>query len=250
MERVDRSYIGKGNVYLKLRGSNTGFFHFGNCSALGVSFEEDKKQQKDYTKPGGGNTNSVSSISDVTGSLTALDMTADNLAPALRGAVTKIAGGTQVTDEELPATGTVGEFIPFGSIPDAGETITLKNAVDDSAIAAGVDYELTENGIVVLDNTNITTSGVKATYTKHAAEVLEALVQAGQEFTLYFDGLNEAQSGKPVNITIHRLKFSPISGLPFIGDEFAEAEMEFEILSDGAISGAGLSKFMKVAQAV
>ena len=250
MERVDRSYIGKGNVYLKLRGGNTGFFHFGNCSALGVSFEEDKKQQKDYTKAGGGNTNSVSSISDVTGTLTALDLTADTLAPALRGAVTKIAGGTQVTDELLPATGTVGEFIPFPSIPDKGEVITLKDATDDSDLVEGVDYELSDNGFVVLNATEITNAGVKATYTKHAAEVLEALVEAGQEFCLYFDGLNEAQSGKAVNITIHRLKFSPISGLPFIGDEFAEAEMEFEILSDGAISGAGLSKFMKVAQAV
>ncbi len=54
MERIDRSYMGKGNIYLKLRGGNTGFFHFGNCS------REDKKPQKDFTRAGGGNSNSVS----------------------------------------------------------------------------------------------------------------------------------------------------------------------------------------------
>ncbi|MTI11660.1 phage tail tube protein [Sansalvadorimonas verongulae] len=250
MERVDRSYIGKGNIYLKLRGGNTGFLHFGNCSALGVSFEEDKKQQKDYTKAGGGNTNSVSTISNVVGTVTALDLTAETLAPALGAAVSKIAGGTQVTDEVLPATGTTGEFIPFNSIPDKTQTITIKDGLDDSVLVEGTDYELTDNGLLVLEGSAIDTDGVKASYTKSAAEVLEALVEAGQEFSLYFDGLNEAQSGKPVNIRIHRLKFSPVTGLALIGDEFAEMEMEFEILSDGAISGAGISKFMKVAQAL
>ena len=249
MERIDRSYMGKGNIYLKLRGGNTGFFHFGNCSKLETSFGEDKKPQKDFTRAGGGNTNSVSTISDVTGSVTALDIMASTLAPALRGAVTKVSSAT-VTDELLTATGTTGEFIPFGSIPDKEQTITLKDAGDDSALVEGTDYELTDNGLLVLNESAIDTDGVKASYTKHASEVLEALVQAGQEFTLFFDGLNEALSGKPVNITIHRLKFSPISGLSFIGDELAEAPMEFEILSDSAVSGAGLSKFMRIVQAV
>ncbi len=42
MKRIDRSYMGKGNIYLKLRGGNTGFFHFGNCSKLETSFGETK----------------------------------------------------------------------------------------------------------------------------------------------------------------------------------------------------------------
>ncbi len=66
---------------------------------------------------------------------------ASTLAPALRGAVTKVSSST-VTDELLPATGTTGEFIPFGAIPDKEQTITLKDAGDDSALVEGTDYEL------------------------------------------------------------------------------------------------------------
>ncbi len=46
MATQDRSYIGKGTIYLKRLGSSTGLMPVGNCSALEVSFEEDKKGRK------------------------------------------------------------------------------------------------------------------------------------------------------------------------------------------------------------
>ncbi len=49
---------------------------------------------------------------------------------------------------------------------------------------------------------------------------------------------------------MHRLKFSPVQGLPFISDEFAEDSMEFEVLRDSSITSSGLSQFMKVVQAL
>ena len=79
---------------------------------------------------------------------------------------------------------------------------------------------------------------------------MEALVEAGAEFALFFDGMNEAQSGKAVSVTLHRIKFSPVEDLPFIGDEFAEVNMAFEVLRDTCKTGAGISQFMKVVQAV
>ncbi|WP_202969924.1 hypothetical protein, partial [Endozoicomonas atrinae] len=81
-------------------------------------------------------------------------------------------------------------------------------------------------------------------------EIMQALVEAGEEFALFFDGMNEAQSGKPVSITMHRLKFSPVQGLPFISDEFAEVSMEFEVLRDSSIGGVGMSQFIKIVQAL
>ena len=76
------------------------------------------------------------------------------------------------------------------------------------------------------------------------------VADAGQEYEIYFNGLNEAQSGSLVEIRMYRVKFSPAQGLSFIGDEFGELTTEFEILSDTSKSGVGISKFMKVAQAV
>ena len=128
--------------------------------------------------------------------------------------------------------------------------VTVTDAVNSTALAEGVDYDITPNGITVIGTGAINSNGVHVTYDKAPQEILQALVEAGQEFTLFFDGLNEAQSGKAVAITLHRIKFSPVQGLPFIGDEFAEATMEFEVLSDNTITGAGISRFMKVVQAV
>ncbi|OED40224.1 hypothetical protein ACH42_17065 [Endozoicomonas sp. (ex Bugula neritina AB1)] len=247
MAKQDRSYIGKGTVYLKRLTASAGLMPIGNCSALEISFEEDKKEQKDYTSVGGGNVNVVSRIDGVTGSLTAMDLSAESLGPALRAGIKSEASAT-VTDELVAATGTTGELLPFAFAPDLSSSVTLKDASDDSALTEGDDYTLTSNGVLVTEGSIITAGGVKASYTKAAQEVLEALVTAGEEFALFFDGLNEAQSGKAVNISLHKIKFSPLQGLAFIGDEFAEVSMEFEVLRDASKVGNGISQFMKVVQ--
>jgi len=249
MARQDRSYIGKGNIYLKRLSSSVGFMPVGNCSALEISFEEDKKEQKDYTRIGGGNVNVVSRIDSVTGSLTAMDISAASLAAAMRAGVKNESAGT-VTDEEIDAAGTDGEFLPFAYAPDMNQTITVKDGGDDTPLTLDEDYTLTPNGLLVVGDGAIDTDGVKVTYTKAPQEILEALVQAGEEFALFFDGMNEAQTGKAVNLNLHRVKFSPLQSLPLISDEFAEVQMEFEVLCDGSITGSGLSQFMRVVQAV
>ena len=247
MAKQDRSYIGKGNIYLKRLNSSAGLMPVGNCSALEISFEEDKKEQKDYTSVGGGNVNVVSRIDGVTGTLTAMDLSAESLGPALRAGITNQASAA-VTDEVVAASGTAGELLPFAFAPDLSQSVTIKDASDDSALVEGDDYTLTANGVLVADMSEITSAGIKATYTKAAQEVLEALVSAGEEFALFFDGMNEAQSGKAVNISLHKIKFSPLQSLPMIGDEFAEVSMEFEVLRDSTKTGANISQFMKVVQ--
>ncbi len=249
MAAQDRAYIGKGRIYLKRLNSATGFMPIGNCSALEVSFEEDKKEQKDYTTVGGGNVNVVSRIDSVTGTLTALDISSASLAPALRAGVTKQASGT-VTDEFISATGSGGELLPFAFAPDSSQPVTVKDAVDDTPLIEGDDYTLTANGLLVVEGGNIDANGIKVTYTQSSQEIMQALVEAGEEFALFFDGMNEAQSGKAVSITMHRIKFSPVQGIPFIGDEFAEVSMAFEVLRDATKTGTGVSQFMKVGQVI
>lgn len=247
MAQQDRSYIGKGTIYLKALKAGTGLMPVGNCSALEVSFEEDKKEQKDYTSVGGGNVNVVSRIDSVTGSMTAMDLSAESLAPALRAAIKNEAAG-QVTDELVKGAGNDGELLPFAFAPDHAQPITVKNASDDSDLKEGTDYTLTANGLLVVGDGAITAGGVKVSYSKAAQEILEAMVSAGEEFSLFFDGMNEAQSGKAVGVTLHKVKFSPLQGLPLIGDEFAEIAMEFEVLRDSTKTGTGISQFMKVVQ--
>lgn len=244
MSRIDRSYIGKGPVFIRDRAAPGGFFFLGNCSVLNVSFEEEKKELKDFTSAGGGNANVLQSITSFTGSLTVHDYTAANLALFLRGSVVGIEAGT-VTDEAHPTQGVDGEFIPLDFLRDVGETVTVKTTAD-AALVEGTDYSLENNGILVIGTGDIDGTGIKVSYTKAIGETMEALTAAGKEFELYFNGLNEAQGGELLSSRIHRIKFSPAQDLNFIGDEFGEMSADFEALSDNSITGGGLSKFMKV----
>ena len=248
MATTDRSYIGKGPVYFKVKGAAGGMQAIGNCSNLEVSFEEESVTLSDYTTASGGNRNSVSRVSTVTGSVTMHDFSAENLALALRGAVASTSAGT-VTGEAHGTAGTAGEFIPFDFIRDSAVAVAVTDGAGTTYVE-GVDYDLENNGITLKTGTSIDDQGIEVDYSKSVSETMEALTDAGQEYEIYFNGLNEAQSGSLVEIRMYRVKFSPAQGLSFIGDEFGELTTEFEILSDTSKSGAGISKFMKVAQAV
>lgn len=246
MARVDRSYIGKGPVYFKVKADDGGFFPIGNCSNLEVSFEEESKELRDFTSAGGGNANILTSISSFSGNLVMHDYSAANLALALRGNVQAVSAAT-VTDEPHSSNGDDGEFIPFDFIRDTTQNLTVVTTAD-AALVEGTDYTVENNGILVIGTGAIDATGVKFTYEKDISEVMQALTSAGLEYELIFNGLNEAQSGKAVAIRFHRLKFSPAQGLSFIGDEFGEISTDFEVLSDNSITGVGISKFMQVSQ--
>ena len=75
---------------------------------------------------------------------------------------------------------------------------------------------------------------------------IEALTTGAQTFKLVFEGVNEAATGKKVDVTVHRAKIGAAQGLGFIGDEFAALEITGEVLIDTSINTAGLSQFFKV----
>lgn len=75
---------------------------------------------------------------------------------------------------------------------------------------------------------------------------IEALINAGGEYVLVFEGLNEAKEGRAVTVTMHRVRFGPAQNVPLIGNEFAGLEISGELLRDTAIVTAGLSKYFKV----
>ena len=58
-----------------------------------------------------------------------------------------------------------------------------------------------------------------------------------------FDGVNE-NTGKRSVMDVYRWKPAPTSGLDLISDDFAEFDIEGEVLADST-KGAGLSKFFR-----
>lgn len=243
----DHSYIGRGSVYVGPKDGSTGLIQIGNVSKLEFSFNEDKKELQDYRQASGGLQNSVSRISAVTAEMTLHDFSAENLAMAFRGTATAVSTGA-VSNESITAK--VGALVPTAHLLDPAQTVTVTTDPAGITYAVGVDYEVKAAGILILAGGSISDDeSLLISYTQDAALVVQTLVSAGQEFMLYFDGLNEAQSGRSVVSKVHRCKFSPAQNFGLLGDDFASFDVTVDVLADASITTAGLSQFFQVSLA-
>lgn len=243
------SYIGKGKIHLEAKTGGTGLLPIGNCEALNFAVETNSIDQADYENAGGGLANSVDRISTVDMGMTMLELRPENLKIALRASLRVVAAGA-VSDERH--IGYVDRLIALDDVPDKTQSITVTIDPDGTPVVAtaDVDYEVTNAGVYILAGGAISDLDVLGIdYTKVDADVIEAMTGSGEEYKLVFDGLNEAESGRAVVVTIHRVKFSPTTGLELIGDEFASLPLDGSVLSDNAIQGANISRYFKVALA-
>lgn len=243
---ADASYIGKGEIFIQPYAGNAAMRSVGNCSALTISHETEKKELLDYTSAGGGKANTLERITGVTLSITAHDIIAKNLALGAFGSVSAVLTGT-VTDE--PHVAYQGGLTVLNNLPDLTQTITVE--VGATAMVEGTDYIVNNAGIYVLTGGAIDDGDtILVTYTRKPSDVVQAMVNTGQNYKLVFVGLNEAQSGKQVLLTVHKFKPGAAQNVAYLGDDYAALELPGEALSDSAITGAGLSKFYTVKTAV
>lgn len=150
--------------------------------------------------------------------------------------------GTSKTAPKPTFTGTIGATVSDGTV-----VWTLRAP---ETLVKDTHYIVTSTGIKAAPAYDSLFSGglrLSIGYTKNVQYLIQALTDAGTEYTLIFDGLNEVDSGNPVVVKIHRTKFSPTSGLDLIGDDFGEIKMAFSALKDESIVGAGLSQYMQIA---
>lgn len=239
---ADKSYIGKGKVYLDGR-------FVGNVTEFTYGATEDKKELKDYTSQGGGNYNAVSRIDAVTASITMSDYSAENLSLALFGTTNSVTA-TTVTDESITAPATLDRLVETADIIDTTQTVTVTSDPAGTTHVVDVDYTVSAAGIFIIAGGGISASDpLLVSYTKKAVDVIEALTASSQEHELLFDGLNEAQSGEPSVIKVHRMKFSPADGISAISDDFGAITLTGDALKDTSITAGGLSQYLKISQA-
>jgi len=240
-----RSYIGKGKIYLKPYGSAEGFTAIGNASQLQANIAEDKKELLDYTSAGGGLVNSLVRISSVATSITVHDLSPENLAIALRGTTSATTSVVAIVAESLVCyTG----LNPTARIINTSVAPVVTSSPAGTTYVAGTDYNISPAGITLINDT-LDGDTLLVSYTPVADDLIQALTSSAQEYTLLFDGLNEAASGDAVIIKMHKVKFSPTSALDVIGDDFAGLEMSADVLADTTITTSGLSKYMTIRMA-
>ena len=246
MARQTYAYIGSGKIKMREVGAAGPLLPIGNCSALTFGAEINTLTLQNYTSPGGGTYARVDRVSNVTVALTAHDLDAANLARAAGGEASVQAAGT-VSAEQVVA-------YPGGTTPlaRAPATITTVTGIGGSptTYVAGEDYNITPGGIEVLEGGDIPAPvdgapNIAVTYTNTVQQVMQAMVNSGKEYEILFEGLNEAESDKPVIVHAYRVKFAPAQAINFIGDDFAALELTGAALIDANKTGEGISKYWK-----
>lgn len=241
----DYSYLGSGKIYLRVAGAAAPLAEIGNVSKLEFAVSEDAKELKDYTQPGGGTMNEVRRISAVEVSMTLHDLSPENLSRALYGSSDAIAAGT-VTAEQV--VGYEGGLTRLAKPASAITTVT--DSTGATTYTPGTDYELRAGGLYVLAGTTITDGEtLKVTYTAVAADLVQALTSAAQEYELAFAGLNEARSGKAADVDAYRVKLGALGALSLIGEDFAGLEVKGKLLKDASKTGTGVSQYFTVRMA-
>lgn len=141
-----------------------------------------------------------------------------------------------------------------GSPPSFGTTVggttvdgtaTFTN-VGKQTLVANTDYTVSAGGITLASSPAFYDGeSLLVTYTKKAGNAVEALLNSSQEYELFFDGLNEARSGKATTVHAFRVKIGAAQDLALIGEDYAVLELEGKVLKDTTKNGTSVSQYFK-----
>ena len=233
-------YLGSGKIYARVAGAAAGRLELGNASKLDLAVKENKVKLGDFTKPGGGTYSSVSRIDTVTLAMTLNDLNKTNVARAVFGTESAVAGAT-VPDEVVTAY--LGGLVTLAHPNPTAVVVTNSDATTTYDVDA--DYEVRPGGIFILDGDITDGQALKVDYTFAAYHKVEAMTQGAIILELHFEGLNEANSNKPVIVDIYRAQLSPTKALSLLGDKFADLQIEAEVLKDPTKVGTGISQYFR-----
>ena len=204
-------------------------FDTGDVEALKIAHRSGSLLWKQHRRPGGGNLHKLDTLEGIDLSATMQEWTDDNLAMLLQGKITELAAET-VTGEAIV-------LVPGGICPTAfpGATnITLTKTAGATPIALAA-VVVSAAGVKVPADSAVITEATPATiaYTSTVAQRIEPLIEPGAEYELLFDGLNEADSGRPVIVRVWRWKAPPAEELALIdGENPGKLLAKGEILAD------------------
>lgn len=236
----NRSFIGLADCYLAPYATAGAARFLGSLSQLQLQYDEEQKEQRNYGREGG-LLNASTRVNKIAVNATFQSISKANLALALRAAATDEVGGT-VTDEPHTA-------YPDALVRTAHPNPTAVVVTDDAGAVTydeGDDYRVTGAGIVPVAGGDIgSAAAIKVSYSYGAYERVEALTESQQDWTLNFDGLNEAEGGQNVVADLWRLRFGGVQSFDLIGDEYINLQLTGFLLRDPNQTGAGVSKFFR-----
>lgn len=118
--------------------------------------------------------------------------------------------------------------------------VTLVNGVDYLIISAGIWIQPAS---IMVPSTGL---AVNLAYTTTTSQVVQTMLNNQVQQKLVFSGLNRAQGGKPVVVTLLNCKIKAAKDVSFIGDKFAQLQLIGTLIKDPTVVGQGLSQFATI----
>lgn len=230
--------IFKGTPYIAPYATPLKLVSLGNTAKITYSAEIEEKSVPDYENGGGGNAEALFRIKAAKLTLELKKISAANLAIALGGSATPIAGGAVVDEAHVAYKGC---FIPLDKPQDLTKSLTVKVGV--IAKVEGTDYIRKNGGIVIIaDGTIVDEDALKISYTALAGFTVEGLVDITREYRVRVDGFDEV-SGDSSQPDFYRMRLQPAKSIEYIGDDFVSLTIEATLLADATKNGIGISKY-------
>jgi hypothetical protein len=250
IKQVYKPSMTVGQVYARIYGSTALPMPIGNVLELSLEHDENVIKQDNMTTLGGGTYNEVRRVTEVKVKMKMADFNVTNMARGLLGTAGVIAAGT-VTDEEHTAT--LGGLLPLAHIQPTG--LTIKRGADKATaveVTAAGNYEVRPEGVFISPSAaGLADADVLwVSYSHGEYANIEALTTMAVELELIFGGLNEADSGNPMVVSLYRVSQGVTNKLALIsGKDFGALEVEGTLLEDHSKFGAGISRYYKVSMA-
>lgn len=214
----------------------------GDVDVAKVANRSNQMAWKQHRKPGGGNLATLDTLDGITLDVQMQEWEPENQAMVLQGKIVDLPPET-VTGEPIvlqPGGLTLTAF-------PGPKSITLTKASDSTPIALSAVI-VSAAGLTVPKDSAVITAPTPATiaYTSTQATRIEPLVEAGAEYYLVLDGVNEAESGRPVIVEFWRWKAPPAEELALIdGENPGKLLSKGEVLADPT-RPAGESPFWRI----
>lgn len=239
-------YEGRGQVYLAVRAANGTlgpWSPIAEARSLEITITQDFEDVYSRCDVNSGQIAHILRQTDYEVSLDTIDMSAETIATAVYGAVSKTMGASVVAEAH--------------SFAAVGDSIALKHgfATSDVVVKSGVTtlaedaYDFDAQGnVMLLSSTGLTGSApyaVTVDYKHGDYDTVEAAVNGLQHYSLRFDGANVATPGEFVQVTMHNIALNMSGSLGFITEEVGALTLNGKLLADRT-KGFGKSQYFQV----
>ncbi|WP_423458033.1 hypothetical protein [Ottowia sp. VDI28] len=164
---------------------------------------------------------------------------------------------TMASNYTVEATGIQIDAAAPGITNGQGIWVSYEYSVAEGVVSAASNYEVRAAGVFILENApdfpdaddEANGASVTLDYEYDSYAVIEALVTKAQELELTFEGLNEADDGKPSIVDVWRASQGVAASIPLLGDgKFVNFPVTGAILEDDTKTGEGISKYYRVSK--